>query len=131
VTEQNSQAPPPSETEPLRILVAEDNQVNQKVIARILEKRGCVVVMTSNGKEAVTAWERGTFDAILMDVKMAVMDGEIATSQIRKREGSLGKRTPIIALTAHAMKGDAERFLAVGMDGTSANRFAQIPSLLN
>ena len=117
VTEQSSQAHSPSKTEPLRILVAEDNLVNQKVIGRILEKRGCAVVMTSNGEEAVAAWEEGAFDAILMDVQMAVMDGEIATSKIRERESSLGKRTPIIALTAHAMKGDAERFLSVGMDG--------------
>ena len=102
----------------LRILLAEDNKVNQLVAARLLEKRGHTVVIAGNGREALAALdEPGGFDLILMDVQMPDMDGFEATGIIRAREKSSGAHLPIIAMTAHAMKGDEERCLAAGMDG--------------
>ncbi|MDY6836714.1 MAG: response regulator [Thermodesulfobacteriota bacterium] len=100
----------------LRILVAEDNAVNQKVVSRILEKQGHTVVLVENGKEAVASLEKDNFDLILMDVQMPEMDGLEATKTIRARESEQGTRIPIIALTAHAMKGDRDQCLTVGMD---------------
>ncbi|HRX82532.1 MAG TPA: response regulator, partial [Pirellulaceae bacterium] len=81
-----------------------------------LERAGHQVVLAENGEVAIRNWEKQTFDVILMDVQMPVMDGLAATTVIRQRESTLGKRTPIIAMTAAAMKGDKERCLAVGMD---------------
>ena len=104
----------------LRILLAEDNKVNQLVAARLLEKRGHTVVIAGNGREALAALDEpgsGGFDLILMDVQMPDMDGFEATGIIRAREKSSGAHLPIIAMTAHAMKGDEERCLAAGMDG--------------
>jgi PAS domain S-box-containing protein len=101
----------------LRILVAEDNAVNQKLIVRLLEKRGHSVHVVPNGREAVEILEERAFDLVLMDMQMQVMDGFEATSEIRKREKPGGIHLPIIALTAHAMKGDRERCLNAGMDG--------------
>jgi two-component system sensor histidine kinase/response regulator len=111
------------------ILVAEDNPVNQKVVVRLLEKRGFTVDLASNGIEAVAALQRKSFHLILMDCQMPEMDGYAAATQIRKQEGAKkGKngthgekalsssRTPIIALTANAMEGDQARCLAAGMD---------------
>ena len=103
-----------------RILVAEDNVVNQLLATRLLEKRGHTVVMANNGREALTILEKADFngfDAVLMDVQMPEMDGFEATAAIREKEKESGKHLPIIALTAHAMKGDKERCLAAGMDG--------------
>ena len=109
-------APAPEKT--LRVLVAEDHPVNQKLIALLLQKRGYSVTFAANGKEAVENWGRDQFDVILMDVQMPVMDGEKATLEIRQREAVRGgEHIPIVALTAHAMKGDSERLLAAGMDG--------------
>ena len=102
---------------PRRILLAEDGLVNQKVAVNLLERRGHVVVVAENGKEAVAALERESFDIVLMDVEMPEMDGMQATTVIREREQTAGGRIPIIAMTAHAMKGDRERFLQTGMDG--------------
>jgi len=101
----------------LRVLVAEDNEVNQLVAKRIFEKLGHRVTVVENGQEAVTALEKGKFDLVAMDVQMPVMDGLDATAAIRKSEETTGRHVPIVAMTAHAMKGDRERCLAAGMDG--------------
>jgi CheY-like chemotaxis protein len=101
----------------LRVLLAEDNRINRELVVRLLSKRGHSVVVASNGKLAVSALETQTFDVILMDVQMPEMDGFEATAAIRQREKAIGAHVPIIALTAHAMKGDRERCLAGGMDG--------------
>jgi two-component system sensor histidine kinase/response regulator len=101
---------------PLRVLLAEDHPVNQRVAVATLEKRGHSVVVASDGRQAVAATEKEPFDVVLMDVQMPEMDGLEATSVIREREKSTGKHLPIIAMTAHAMKQDRERCLAAGMD---------------
>ncbi|MGA2326849.1 MAG: ATP-binding protein [Bryobacteraceae bacterium] len=100
----------------LRILVAEDNRVNQILIVRLLEKRGHATVVAGNGREALAALEKQPFDVVLMDMQMPEMDGFEAVAIIRQRENGTGAHQPIVALTAHAMKGDRERCLAVGMD---------------
>jgi PAS domain S-box-containing protein len=104
-------------SESLRVLVAEDNAVNQRLIVRLLEKRGHRVVVAGNGREAVEAQEKEKFDLILMDMQMPEMDGFEATAVIREKENSGREHIAIVALTAHAMKGDREKCLAVGMDG--------------
>src|SRR6266851_331711 len=101
----------------LRILLAEDNPVNQRLASRLLEKRGHSVVVAGNGREALEALEKEYFDLVFMDVQMPVMDGFEATAAIRKKEGDSGIHLPVVALTAHAMKGDREKCLAGGMDG--------------
>jgi CheY-like chemotaxis protein len=104
---------------PLRILLAEDNAVNQKIVVNMLEKRGHAVRVACDGRAALHALsEHGEppFDLILMDVQMPNMDGLEATAHIRKREKATGRHIPIIALTAHAMKGDREACLNAGMD---------------
>ena len=100
----------------LRILLAEDNEVNQRLAVRTLVKRGHTVVVAGNGREALAVLDRESVDLILMDVQMPEMDGFAATAAIRKGEQSTGRHIPIVALTAHAMKGDQERCLAAGMD---------------
>ena len=100
----------------LRILVAEDNLVNQKLAKRLLEKRGHVVEIANNGLEAVAAAQNGGFDVVLMDLQMPQMDGLQATVQIRELEKKLNRHIPIIAVTANAVMGDRERCLAAGMD---------------
>jgi CheY-like chemotaxis protein len=99
-----------------KILLAEDNLVNQKVAMRFLEKRGHIVVLAESGKQALAAWHEQPFDLILMDVQMPEMDGFEATAMIRKQEQSTAKHIPIVAMTAHAMVGDRDRYLAAGMD---------------
>jgi CheY-like chemotaxis protein/HPt (histidine-containing phosphotransfer) domain-containing protein len=101
---------------PLRVLVAEDNPVNQKLASAILRRAGHFAILVSNGRDAVAAIERERFDAVLMDVQMPVMGGFEATRLIREMETASGVRTPIIAVTARAMKGDREACLEAGMD---------------
>jgi two-component system, sensor histidine kinase and response regulator len=100
----------------LSVLLAEDNAVNQKLAVRLLEKRGHRVSVAATGYEALAALERESFDAVLMDVQMPGLDGFETTRRIRSREQAGARRLPIIAMTAHAMKGDRERCLAAGMD---------------
>jgi two-component system sensor kinase len=107
----------PDNVRSLRILLAEDGLVNQQVARRLLEVRGHRVTVANNGIEAVAALEKQIFDVILMDVQMPEMDGYEATAAIRLKEKTSGAHIPIIAMTAHAMKGDRERCLDAGMDG--------------
>jgi two-component system sensor histidine kinase/response regulator len=139
-----SPPPPPSSLlsdthprgRPLRILLAEDNAVNQRLAVRTLEKQGHRVVVAADGAQALEAHQRHAFDLILMDVQMPEMDGFDVTAAIRARERPHGAHIPIIAMTAHAMKGDRERCLEAGMDGyvskplQARELFAAIESLL-
>jgi two-component system, sensor histidine kinase and response regulator len=100
----------------LRILLAEDNEINQKLAVRLLEKRGHTVAVAHNGREAVEWVCREAFDVALMDVQMPDMDGFEATAEIREREKRTGQHLPIIAMTAYSMRGDRERCITAGMD---------------
>ena len=101
----------------LRVLLAEDNLVNQRLTVALLEKRGHTVVVAGDGERALAALDREAFDVVLMDVQMPVMDGFAATTALRAREAAgRSPRTPVVAMTAHAMRGDRERCLAAGMD---------------
>jgi two-component system sensor histidine kinase/response regulator len=117
----------------LRILVAEDNAVNQAVILRVLQKMGHTPVLAQNGKEALALASTEKFDLVFMDVQMPEMDGLAATAAIRESEKTSGARLPIFAMTAHAMKGDRERCLEAGMDGyiTKPVRFSDIEETLS
>jgi CheY-like chemotaxis protein len=101
----------------LRILLAEDSLVNQKLAVGLLTKWGHHVCVACNGEEAVAASESDDHDLVLMDVEMPAMDGLQATRAIRQREQTSGRHLPIIAMTAHAMTGDREKCVAAGMDG--------------
>ena len=101
----------------LRILLAEDNRVNQIVATRMAEKMGHSVVVAGNGQIALTLLATQPFDLVLMDVQMPEMDGLTAVGKIRESEQSTSFHLPVIAMTAHAMKGDRERCIAAGMDG--------------
>jgi CheY-like chemotaxis protein len=104
----------------LAILLVEDNAINRLLAEKILEKQGHVVTSASNGKEAIQLWEQNRsrqFDIILMDIQMPEMDGLQAAAYIRQKEKQSGMHVPIVAMTAHAMKGDRERCLESGMDG--------------
>jgi CheY-like chemotaxis protein len=100
----------------LRVLLVEDNRVNQRLATRLLEKRGHFVSIAGDGREALVALEKESFDLVLMDLQMPQMDGFEATTVIRQKEKTTGNHLPIVALTAHAMKGDREKCLAGGMD---------------
>ena len=100
----------------LRVLLAEDNAVNQRLVVKLMEKQGHSLVAVNNGVEALDVLERETFDVVLMDVQMPEMGGFEATARIREREKSSGQHVPVIAMTAHALKGDRERCLEAGMD---------------
>jgi PAS domain S-box-containing protein len=99
-----------------RVLVAEDNAVNQRLVKRILEKSGCLAVVVGDGQEAVQAVNSQDFDIVLMDIQMPIMDGYEATTRIRQGEKQTGAHLPIVALTAHTLNSDRERCLAAGMD---------------
>jgi two-component system sensor histidine kinase/response regulator len=116
----------------LCILLVEDNAVNQKLEARLLEKRGHSVAIAGNGKEALAAVEKQSFDLVFMDVQMPEMDGFEATAAIRGKEKTSGNHLPIIAMTAHAMAGDRERCLEAGMDDyiTKPIRLEELDALL-
>jgi len=101
----------------LNILLAEDNAVNQKLAIGLLEKRGHRVTVACNGLQALSALENGSFDLVLMDVQMPVMDGLEATTLLREREKASGEHQAVVAMTALVMKGDRERCMATGMDG--------------
>ncbi|HEX2694352.1 MAG TPA: response regulator, partial [Acidobacteriota bacterium] len=111
-----TQPVPVADGTPLRILLAEDNPINQKVAVHILEKRGHRVRTAGNGNEVLDALDAEEFDVILMDVQMPVLDGFEATARIREREKRTRRHVPVIALTAHALKEDRKRCLAAGMD---------------
>jgi two-component system sensor histidine kinase/response regulator len=102
---------------PLRILLAEDNLVNQKLASRLLENQGHKVVVAADGAQALDTLEKQSFDLVLMDAQMPVMDGFEATAAIRRLEQNTRAHIPIIAMTAHAMVGDRQRCLQAGMDG--------------
>jgi CheY-like chemotaxis protein len=120
----------------LKILLAEDNHVNQILAQRLLEKRGHTIVLVGTGKRAIEILDEQAFDLVLMDVEMPDMDGLDAAATIRKREKSSGNRIPIIAMTAHAMPGDRERCIQAGMDSyvskplQTKQLFAAIETLL-
>jgi CheY-like chemotaxis protein len=99
-----------------RVLVAEDNVINQKVAVRLLEKWGCRIDVAANGQEAVTMLAQFAYDVVFMDCQMPEMDGFAATAAVRQREASTGRHVPIVAMTANAMQSDREECLAAGMD---------------
>ena len=115
-----------------RVLVAEDDPVNQTVAASLLERRGHAVTVVANGRAALEALREQTFDVIVMDVQMPEMDGVAATRAVRSLETDTKSRTPIIALTAHARAGDRERCLSAGMDAYMSKplRAARLISLV-
>ena len=108
---------------PRRILLAEDSLVNQKVALGFLTKWGHEVVVAVHGQAALELWRRESFDLILMDMQMPVMNGHDATAAIRREEQGTGRRIPIVAMTAEAMKGDRENCLATDMDDYIAKPF--------
>ena len=121
--------PPPEAGRRLRVLLAEDNAVNQRVVVRLLEKFGHSIAVANHGGEALAALEVAEFDLVLMDVQMPEVDGFEATRAIREGEVITGRRQPIVAMTAHAMKGDRERCIAAGMDDY-VSKPVQRPDLL-
>jgi two-component system sensor histidine kinase/response regulator len=120
-----------------RVLLAEDNMVNQKLALRLLEKRGYEVIVVGDGQAAWSVLQDGSFDVVLMGVQMPTIDGLEATAAIREKEKSSGGHIPIIAMTAHSLKGDEERCIAAGMDGyvskpiRTTELFATIERLLD
>ena len=115
-TSQGADTVPVPDLGELRILLAEDNVINQRLAVGVLEKHGHHVTTVKDGREAVAISLQHKFDVVLMDIQMPIMDGLDATRAIRERESKTGRHLPIIAMTAHAMKGDREKCLSVGMD---------------
>jgi signal transduction histidine kinase/CheY-like chemotaxis protein len=128
-----ARAPECPPARPLRVLVAEDNPINQQVIVRMLARLGHAVELAGNGREALEAVARNRFDAVLMDVQMPEMTGLEAAQAIRRAEAGSGRHVPIVALTAHAMKGDRERCIASGMDSYLSKpiRSAELTGILD
>ena len=110
----------------LRVLLAEDNIVNQRLAVALLEKAGHRVTVAGNGRLAIEALARDTFDVVLMDMQMPEMDGEEAMGHIRATERAHGGHVPIVAVTAHALSGDRERCLAAGADGYVSKPLAPV-----
>jgi signal transduction histidine kinase/CheY-like chemotaxis protein len=108
---------------PIRVLLAEDNPVNQKVAVRFLQRHGFEVTVANNGREALDLLTEHPYHLVLMDIQMPVMDGLEAVATLRKQEAATGQRLPVVAMTAHAMQGDRERFLAAGMDNYVSKPF--------
>jgi two-component system, sensor histidine kinase and response regulator len=129
----NSLRRAPDLSQSLRILLVEDNVVNQRIASTLLEKRGHHVVVAVNGHKALKALEGESYDLVLMDVQMPEMDGMEATARIREMEKLTDRHQLVVALTAHAMKGDAERCLSAGMDDylTKPIRPQELDDLLN
>ena len=115
-TDETAHSTPAAQLSPLRVLLAEDSVVNQKLAVALLERRGHTVTVVDNGKKALEAVIASPFDVVLMDVEMPGMDGLKTAEAIRTEEKQTGKHLPIVAMTAHAMKGDRERCLEAGMD---------------
>ncbi|MBF0526489.1 MAG: response regulator, partial [Deltaproteobacteria bacterium] len=115
---------PPDAQPKLHILLVEDNPVNQRLAVALLCSRGHTTVVSATGLEALAALDKEKFDMVLMDIQMPEMDGFEATQKIREKEKSIGTRLPIMAMTAHAMKGDRERCLDAGMDGYISKPFS-------
>jgi two-component system sensor histidine kinase/response regulator len=124
--------PPTKLSGPLRVLVVEDNAINQRLVVTFLEDAGHTPVLAASGREALTALKRESFDLILMDVQMPDMDGFQTTAAIRAWEGSTRSRIPILATTANAHREDRERCLAAGMDGYLAKpiRYEELIALV-
>jgi CheY-like chemotaxis protein len=122
---------PIDRSNPPRVLVAEDSMINQLVAVRLLERYGVRARVAADGREALAALAEEDFDAVLMDCQMPVLDGYEATAELRRREGD-GRRTPVIAMTANAMKGDRERCIAAGMDDyiTKPMRSQEVAAIL-
>jgi CheY-like chemotaxis protein len=136
-TKSEKKARKPNETEPslapLQILLAEDVDVNQKVAMRMLSQLGHTVLLANNGEEALHLLETKKFDLILMDIQMPIMDGVTTTHIIREREKAGAPSTPIVAMTANAMKGDREKYLEAGMNSYISKpiRFTELAERLN
>ena len=107
----------PNVTTGLKLLIAEDNAMNAATTVAMLKRLGHQADVAANGQEALELWRTGRFNVILMDIQMPVMDGCLALSIIRQQEQKTGGHTPVIAMTAYALQGDRERFLAQGFDG--------------
>ncbi len=122
-TGDDSASQAPALPRPLHILVVEDSPINQLLARRTLEKAGYSVVVANNGQEALAALEKSTFDLILMDVQMPLLDGYQTTARIREQELITGQHMPIVAMTAHAVQGDREKCLAAGMDSYVSKPF--------
>jgi len=124
--------PPLELTRPLRILVVEDHFVNQRLIEAFLKDAGHTPVLAADGRDALAAFERQSFDLVLMDIQMPGMDGFEVTAAIRAREEPTGSRIRILAMTAHASQEDRERCLAAGMDGHIAKpvRYEELIALI-
>ncbi len=114
--EPDAEAEQASDLSPLRILLVEDSLVNQKLAVGLLEKHGATVVVAGDGREALEQLAQQQVDVVLMDLEMPEMDGLVATGEIRQREQDTGEHIPVVAMTAHAMKGDRQRCLEAGMD---------------
>ena len=116
---------PQSEVSPLKVLLVEDHDINRKLAEIMLQRMGCHYATAQDGQEALDRMAGEHFDVVLMDVMMPVMDGITALRHLREREAQMGGRTMVLMVTAHAMTGDRERFLAAGADGYVSKPMSQ------